>query len=302
MKKIFSFFLLFSSFLFLRCGVKGSPEIPPSNIPEQVKKIYIKQQGKRLIVYWYYTPVYEDGRRIKERFFFRVETLEGKIKPEIKHIENLYWFEKSLNSFDKEICFRINIITERNFISSSKFFCFIPEKNYPILSKKIEVKETEEGLLLTFNQFYETVLVYRGNNPELIPPISYKVLRKVDSFLDKDVAINKYYCYYITLKEDTVESNPSNKVCVFYEDRFPPKPIRNPEIINFGGSLFIIWDDSPSSDVVGYILKKNGILLTPEPVYTYFFTLKDWKKGDIIEIYAVDKAGNKSSPAYLKIE
>lgn len=305
MKKIFKIYSLLILAVFFSCGVKGSPKIPPSTIPEPVKDIKIKQQGDTIVVFWKYNPVYEDGRKIKEPFLFKIEENDKEIKPVIKNIKNLYWFIKKIPSFEEEFCYRIKVITKKGYMSTSKYFCYLPVKDFPIINADIFLKLKNEGILIIWDKKYiNNVLLYKGEKKDLIPPIPYKKINKSNMFLDKEVQINKRYCYFITVedREKVVESNPSEIKCIIYKDIFPPEPVKNPSFVIYKGKLFIFWDESPSKDVIGYIIEKNDIPLNEKPVYTYFFVIDKFQKGDIIKIYAVDKAGNKSSPVYLKVE
>ncbi len=302
MKTIFKS-LLFSIFIFLlSCGVKGSPKIPPSNTPEPVKNIKIKQQGNTFVVYWKYIPVYEDNRKMHEDFSFEVEENDKTIKPNIKNYRDLYWFRRDIDSFDTEYCYRIKVITKRSNSSISRYYCFLPSIDFPINNVSFSLEIKNEGILLTFDKNYEHLFIYKGEDENTIPPLVYKSLKRKTELLDTNTKLNKRYCYYFTVFKDNIESNPSKIKCILYKDIFPPKPVKNPEIIKHKEKLFIIWTESPSKDVIGYIIEKNGKLLNKEPIYGYFFILDSYKKGDTIAIYAVDKAGNKSPPVYLKVE
>ncbi len=300
MKVIFSLCLLFLPLIF-SCGVKGPPKTPPSKNPEPVKDIYIKQQGNRIVVYWFYNPVYDDGKPIKEKFFFLVEENGVQIKNiKVKSIDNLYWFEKIINNFNNELCYRIIVKTLKGNYSISRYKCIIPH-TIDIEKPNYKLRIVNNGILIVVKNFKKkyTVNVYKGNEKDLIPPVEYASVKK-KQFLDKKVKINSLYCYYLTYKYKADESNPSKTTCILYKDIFPPAPPENPEYIFYKKSLFLIWKESPSADVVYYEIKKgNKVIGLSE---SYFYQVEKWKKGDVFSIYAVDKAGNRSSPVYLKVE
>lgn len=301
MKIIFKVFIFLLLIIFFSCGVKGSPKIPPSKNPEPVKDINIKQQGKRIILYWFYNPVYDDGKPIKEHFSFIIEE-NGKYltNTKIKSIDNLHWIEKIINNFNNEICFRVIVKTERENYSVSKYKCIIPNKNI-LDPPEYLLKVNNEGILIKVKNLKsgKVINIYKGKKKSLIPPIVYKTIKK-NTFLDNDVKMNNSYCYYLTYLEDDIESAPSEVKCILYEDKFSPKPPKDIDYVIYKGSLFLIWSESPSNDVIYYEVKKGKKLLGIST--EYFFQINKWKKGDVFFIYAVDKAGNKSIPAYLRVE
>jgi hypothetical protein len=302
MKILFSVFFTWVFAFFVSCGVKGSPQIPPSKVPEPVKDVKIKQQGKKLVIYWIYKPIYEDGKPIKEKIFFKIEENDNFINSQINKSKNLYWFKRNITSFKKEFCYRIWVFTEKGYTAVSKYFCYLPSKQIPVIKTSLLISIKNEGILLKWNENYELLNIYRGKTEKNIPPIPYVSIKGKDTFIDKNVKLNNRYCYFITTEKDSIESDPSSTKCVVYRDIFPPDPVKNLEGIFYKGKLILIWTESPSEDVIGYVVEKNGKLLNNEPINTYFFIVDRYKKGDIISVYAVDKAGNKSSPAYLKVE
>ncbi len=305
MKKVFKVSILFLSGYLFSCGVKGNPKLPPSTVPEPVKDIHLKQQGDSVLVYWIYNPLYEDNKKIKEKFFFKVEENDTLIHPKILSQKNIYWFRKKIKSYDREYCYRIEIITQRGEKAKSGYFCLLPEKNYPPEIKITTTKVEEGEILLIFNKKAQRVNIYKGTEKEKILPVPFAKETNKNFFLDNDVISDKTYCYYITQvsrKFKNLESKPSPVRCVIYRDIFPPKPPVNPDFIDINGKRIIIWSDSPSKDVVGYLLYKNGKPIFGKPIKTYFYIDKSPKKGDVYTIFAVDKRGNKSRPSYLKTE
>ena len=283
------------------CGVKGPPKTPPSETPENVKNINIKQQGNKIVVYWFYNPVYDDGKPIKEKFFFIVEENGNELKDiNIRSINNLYWFERSIKNFNNEICYRIIVKTVRDKYSISKYRCIIPQK-VDLKPPEYLIKVINEGILINIKRQKKNCIVkiYKGQEKDLIPPIEFASTEE-EQFLDRKIKINNIYCYFLTCSNTLVESNPSKISCVIFKDIFPPKPPRNPDYVIYKNSLFLVWTESPSDDVIHYEIMKNNRLIGRSS--SYFFQIYKWKKGDTFAIYAVDKAGNRSSPVYLKVE
>ena len=295
MKKIFS---ILSIAFIAGCGVKGGPYPPFTDAPETVKKAYIKQQDQQLVVYWNYIPKYADGRSMKENFRFEIYSFDHRIIKKIEKYGNLYWFRYKFSK-ENEYCFRFKVITAKNESKFSKYFCYIPTFNYPLKFPTYELHITEEGIKITWEKPY-TVDIYKINKP-IYYPKPYTVVKNKTEYLDKNVINNRKYCYYLTTENKSgVESAPSDIKCIKYRDIFPPLPPKQPRIIKQNGVFYLIWSDSPSKDVKGYIIYINDRQITPKPVNTYSYILKDYKEGDIVKIIAVDHAGNKSKPLIVK--
>ncbi len=297
MRKVFSFLIFFISIL-LGCGVKGGPYPPYTKSPETVKTVLIKQQDQDLIVYWRYIPRYADGRYMKENFRFEVFSFEHRVVKKINKSGNLYWFRYSF-SHEREYCFRFRVLTEKNKSRFSRYFCYIPTLGYPKTKPDFEIKIVEKGIKLKWKNNNLKTNLYKGKEKTLYP-VPYISL-SANQYLDENVSNGKKYCYYITYEDNNgVESPPSDIKCRIFKDIFPPEPPKNPKLIEKDGQFYLVWTESRSKDTVGYIIEINGKALNKIPVKTYIFKIPEYKKGSVIKIYAVDKAGNKSKPAILK--
>ena len=302
MKRVFKGIALSIILMFSSCGVKGNPKLPPSKVPEPVNDIKIKQQGSFFVIYWRYIPRYEDGKSIKEDFSFIIEENDNRILPDLKNKANLYWFKRKIKNYSSEYCYKITVKTERNEMAESKYFCLLPVKDFPKISPELKLLPKNEGLLLIFNNKFKAVKIYKGKNKNSIIPIPVEEIQNKNHFLDRDVVPEQKYCYYITWVLKNIESNPSKIKCTIYRDSFKPKPPQNVELIKEDKKYIILWSPSPSIDTEGYIVEKNGKFVQRLSKDAYFYIIDNPIKGDIYTVYAVDKAGNKSKPVYLKIE
>jgi hypothetical protein len=296
-----SFLFLVLNFLYLGCGVKGYPKPPKTFNISGIKEIHIKQMGGFAVLYWKYNKVYEDGTPLKEKinFYLIFEKEKYKINPYNK--DDLYWIIEPIKDFEKKLCFKVEIETEKTYKKKkSNFVCIEPVKNYPLLTTKFDVKVKENGIYLNWEKPFPKINIYREINSSLIPPIPYKTVENKSDFLDEKVQLRKKYCYFITISENNVESNSSKIICKRFVDKFPPLPPKEGNILLEDGKLVIVWEESHSKDVIGYLIYKNGKPITEIPIKSYYFIDNTYKKGNTYEIVAVDKAGNRSEP--LKIE
>ncbi|RMD46997.1 MAG: hypothetical protein D6834_01605, partial [Aquificota bacterium] len=145
--------------------------------------------------------------------------------------------------------------------------------------------------------------IYRGNSYTEIKPIPYMQVKNESRFLDKNVNLNKYYCYYITISyKNKIESNRIYSKCIKFKDKFPPNPPKNVSFLIRNKELIIIWQPPKDKDIKGFMILRNGKPIFKFFIKSYFVKIKNFKVGDIFTIISVDMADNKSKPVYLKIE
>jgi hypothetical protein len=290
--------LLTLTLIISACGVKGNPKPPPSFTPSPIENVYVKQYGNNPLIYFYYDKKYTDSNPIKEDIYFVIYKNEKRINPQILSKENLYWF---IDTFEKkESCYKVVVKTKRRESLPSKVVC-ISKKEISSLQlnpPKLELVEDAVEIYLPAVNYPKNI--YKVNSKEeFIPTASYTA--DSEKFVDQNVELDKEYCYYYTLSlANSVETEKSPTVCTVFKDIFPPNPPKRGKIIVKENQATLIWEESDSKDVVGYLIYKNGNLLNQIPLKTYYFTDKSYKKGDTYKVIAVDKANNKSLPLEIK--
>lgn len=278
-------------FTVLSCGVKGNPKPPPIDQPSPITDIQIKQVGNFGLVIFRYPKLYIDSRPIKEDVEFRVFRNYQEIKVDVVKKDELHWFFDRLS--EKQQCYEIMVRVKNRSSNPSKRVCIIPKTvTHPPLVE-LSLENRDEGILIKTNQS-KKINLYRVNSPAEFNPIPFKVIE--GEFLDSQVSVGRSLCYYYTFYlGDGVESDYSKSFCIIYMDTFPPEPpTMGKLIVNEDSSATIVWMESRSKDVVGYIIYKNSKPVLDQPVKTYFFTDRDYKEGDIYTVYSIDKANNKS--------
>ena len=298
-RKIYSTIVLLFAFFFISCGIKGYPGQPFSDKPSPVQNLRAKQQGNKVIFIWEYNLKYEDGRPINKPVEFYAVSFDKKpIKLKVKKYKNLYWFEKRIIPQQKTYCFKIFVKVDKKTSEFSDYRCIKVNKNYPH-KVPLKLKLTEEGILLNWS-IKTSVNIYKGNLKD-VPPKVYRKSINSTKFLDIHVKTENRYCYYITIpKNKYVEGIPSKTICTFYKDIFPPEPPADGFLYKQNNYALIFWDDSPSKDVKGYKVYKNKKPLFKFLLKTYYIKDKNYKKGDIYYITAVDNAGNESKPLVIR--
>jgi len=109
------------------------------------------------------------------------------------------------------------------------------------------------------------------------------------------------FCYSITGISKNVESVP-NEVC--FKKQTPPAPA-TPKNINFlvyKDKIYVYWEPNEDSGyTVGYLVYKNGKLITKKPISSNVFIAKVPKGFTVFDVKAVSRYGNESKPAELQI-
>lgn len=291
---IFRILIIIALFI-ASCGVKGNPKPPPSNVPSPITKLYAKQYGENIIIYFQYIPTYKDGRNIEKPINFKIYKDNKPFDTKIFNNQSYYWFFDSISQ--KESCYTVVVETEKD-ESQSKPVCFKGKKIETQEPKGLNIDILEEGLKISIDT--DTPLyLYKVEKEDAFIPITYKKLTTKE-YIDKDVQLNKTYCYYYTIIKDDIESQKSQTVCKTFKDIFPPLPPENGKLIIENGNATIVFDESKSKDVVGYIFFKNGKKINDIPIKTYYFEDKDYKPGDTYKVVAVDVGGNLSNPLEIR--
>ncbi|WP_297887058.1 hypothetical protein [Sulfurihydrogenibium sp.] len=294
---VFKLFLLLAVFVF-SCGVKGNPKPPPSFVPAEVEDIHVKQYDDSPLIYFSYEKKYRDGNPINENVNFVFYRNEKKINPILYSKDNLYWFFDTFE--DKENCYKVVVKTKKKESLPSKVVCIKKIEVPKVVLNPPKIEIVEDGLKINF-YVENQVNLYRVYNQDEFLPIPY--VSSKNFYVDKDVELDKKYCYYYTVSITKFsETQKSPTVCEVFKDIFPPLPPEKGRIIVDKNEATIVWEESKSKDVVGYLIYKNDKPLNSVPIKTYYFIDKDYKPSDVYKVVAVDKGSNKSKELVIKNE
>ena len=291
MRKSYKLFFLFLIGFLFSCGVKSSPLPPEDKTPKVVDNLNIKQQGNLIVLYWKYNKAQDISFKI---------LLNGKeINLPIFQQGNLFWIEYPFKGFSVEYCFQVETI-RGIFSKTSKYKC-ITTKKFNLFSDSPKIFQKEGEIYIKWEDKKGEFFIYKEKSKNRIPPIVYSKIKNNNIFEDRNVISGQKYCYFLTKNENQVESNRVYTECITYVDIYPPKKPKISYIKN-RNNLIIILGHIDENDFAGFLIEKNGKLLTNIPTKTYYFIDKNWHRSDVYKIYSVDKNGNKSSPVYLRVE
>jgi hypothetical protein len=128
---------------------------------------------------------------------------------------------------------------------------------------------------------------------------------------DKTLLYGETYCYTVSAlvsgRTGPVEGSPAPELCVGFKDIYPPEPPQKVSSISGRGSIKLVWEEKPGSDVAGYnVYRKPGtgkdwVKLNDKPIRETTFTDTGVQTGTRYEyrITAIDNAEppNESSPS-----
>jgi hypothetical protein len=152
--------------------------------------------------------------------------------------------------------------------------------------------------------------------PVITPaPLNPKPL-EVTTFAHEGAAPGKEQCFVVrsvaTVGTATIESDPSDPICVTPRDIFPPAPPKNLQAVGSAGVINLIWDANSESDIAGYLVLRGEAPgdtlqpLTPDPIKETRYQDRAIKPGVlyVYAIVAVDRATppNKSAPSNRVLE
>ena len=137
-------------------------------------------------------------------------------------------------------------------------------------------------------------------------PLNSKPL-DTTSFTQPGAAPDKEQCFVVrsvaTVGSATIESDPSDPLCVTPKDTFPPAAPKGVTAVGGSGAVNLIWDANSESDLAGYLVLRGEAPgdrlqpLMPRPIRETRYTDRDVSAGVtyVYVVIAVDKAGNRSA-------
>ena len=128
------------------------------------------------------------------------------------------------------------------------------------------------------------------------------------TYVDKRVTFDVERCYVtrlvVPLAGVTVETDPSDRVCVTPRDTFPPVAPTGLNAVPEVGAISLIWNPVEVTDLAGYIVTRAtdassaGVAVTADPISeTTFRDAVPTGTRVRYTVQAVDKSGNRSAPS-----
>jgi hypothetical protein len=146
-------------------------------------------------------------------------------------------------------------------------------------------------------------------------PLNPKPLDET-TFTHDGAAPGKERCFVVrsvaTVGLATIESDPSDPICLTPRDIFPPAAPKNLQVVGSAGVINLIWDANTESDLAGYLVLRGEAPgdtlqpLTPEPIKETRYQDRSIRPGVsyVYAVVAVDRATppNRSAPSNRVLE
>ncbi len=277
--------LLFS---FSTCGHRGNPLPPLTKKPSPPIITEKVQDFNRPLIVWRKVTTYEDGRKIPNPSEVHYEVVVNFGKETYETDKN-YFLDSPINVGEKR-CYKVISIYKRE-KNESKVECLLGRK--PIMNiPKINV-EAGDGLVKVYvKNPLMRVEVFRNQEFPFVKPYA---TFKGSFFIDKNVKNGKRYNYRFRFSKSSVKGRLTEPCSITPQDRIPPLPPPKAYLVK-SPVCTLFWEPSPSKDVVDYVVKTDRREIRVSGIYLTFKVCP--KK---VAIYAVDKSGNLSKPAFPEV-
>ncbi|MEO2068162.1 MAG: hypothetical protein ABGX27_01460 [Desulfurobacteriaceae bacterium] len=295
MKRLVFLLLLPFIFSFTMCGKRKDPLPPLEFYPEKPKILSVEQVEDKFLVRWKPVKKFYDGRRIRDIKNLHYEILVNFGERKYK-TKKPFFFDKETSKIGERRCYTVYAVYKSKRSDPSEPFCIItkePIKETPVILNSF----AGDGFVkFTFKPSKDfSIEVFRNGK-------LYRILPKgVEEFVDEDVVNGREYSYRFRFSLGYLKGRFTNIFKVIPEDRIPPEPPKNPVIVRKGKSCILLWEPSPSKDVVGYLIQRRGDEMVRKLGKVIYFFLKNCGK-ETYYIRAFDKSGNFSKRIKVKEE
>jgi len=275
------------------CGHRGAPKPPLSYTPATPKVVGAVQEFDSPLIWWERVSTFDDGRKIPQpqEVEYEVSVNFGKVK--IKTREN-YLKDYPLAEGEKR-CYSVAAIYEGRKSQPSEPTCIRWKRPIYQIPKVVDVLEGDGFVKISFTPSpYLKTEVFKNQKEPFTSP--YKVLDEGTSlFIDESVKNGESYTYLFRFSEGDLKGRFSKPVVAAPRDDVRPEPPQNALLVRVGESCTLVWEPSPSLDVVGYLIETERGRIETDGIY---FTFKSCPGA--IRLFAVDKAGNLSEEAKIE--
>jgi hypothetical protein len=179
----------------------------------------------------------------------------------------------------------------------SKKLCLKPVPDIKPHIKVIEINSKEVKLEVL--SLFKEILLFVWKEKEK-PDLKNARLISPGIAVLKDLKLGETYFIAGTVKYGKNLFGPLSKaIKLKYEDRVPPEPPEGGGYFIEGDKVVLIWNKSKSSDVVEYVVERDGKRFK---VKKNTFSEKLPGKEVVYRVRAVDRGGNESKPFEIEVK
>jgi len=278
------------------CGNKGDPLPPFSKDPSVPEVSAIQQVQDRFLVLWKSVTTFDDGRKIP-------------VPGEVTYVVSVNFGERSYTCkqhyfvdpvkvlLGEKRCYSVTAVYRGHRSLPCEPVCLVAQEPIEEVPK---VKSAVAGdgfveIQVSRCPGCEVEVFKDADFPYAFP---YRILSGKGVFRDESVLNRSLYVYRFRFSRGCVKGRLSEPVTLMPVDKDPPLPPPSAILLRKRSSCLLIWEPSPSKDVVLYRIRAGARWFTAETDRIYFY-LSQCPSGTFY-IHAVDKAENASDEIPFK--
>jgi len=289
LRKILIASLLPLLFSFTVCGHRGAPKPPLSYKPKTPKLYPPIQEYKSPLVWWERVTQFEDGRKIPQpqKVEYKVVINFGK---RVVKTKEPYYKDFPIEAGQRR-CYSVAAIYNGKEGEPSEPTCITgkePIEERPVVKRLLEEDSLVEIEIEPSREYSVEIFKNQTEEPFVKP---YATLKPGESlFKDNNVKNDVTYTYLLRFAKDELKGPFTEPITATPKDKTPPLPPPSALLV-LGEPCVLLWEPSPSEDVIGYKVVADG-----EEIFTSGIYLTFKKCPERVTLYAVDKGKNLSKP------
>ena len=276
-------------FSFSTCGHRGDPLPPLTKDPATPQVESLVQDFNRPLLVWREVRTYRDGRKLPDPRSVRYVIVVNFGKKKVKTGKN-YFLDVPVKPGERR-CYSIISVYRGRESPPGNPICIVGKR--PIHeTPEFEAIGGDNHVVINVKNPDFPLEVFRNQEEPFLKPYA---TFKGRTFIDRNVENGKSYRYRLRFYRGKLKGKLSREVTVIPQDRIPPLPPSYAYVIT-GRICSVVWDPSPSSDVVYYEVKSGDLTLKTSGIY-----LNLPGCNGTVSVIAVDKAGNRSKPVRAEV-
>jgi hypothetical protein len=277
------------------CGKVGAPLPPFIRIPERVTDLAVRQDGNDLILTWTNPATYVDGSeatdlsqiqiRANDVILMEVEvTAPGKTQTIAIPVGA---------ALDVSRSFAVTAETTQGKLSQVSNTVTISPIAVPGKVVRLRAFVDQRRITLVWEKPQEHPELAEAYQVSRIAPPETQMVSET-RYEDLRFRPGEMYTYQVTAMRGMVPGVGPESVSAVIEDKVPPQVPTGLDIVVSDTGAFVTWVPNAESDLAGYRVFRNAMLVTDRVITTNSFFDPEYRVGLSYSISAVDEFGNES--------
>jgi hypothetical protein len=277
------------------CGKVGAPLPPFIRIPERVTDLAVRQDGNDLILTWTNPATYVDGSeatdlsqiqiRANDVILMEVDvTAPGKTQTIAIPVGA---------ALDVSRSFAVTAETTQGKLSQVSNTVTISPIAVPGKVVRLRAFVDQRRITLVWEKPQEHPELAEAYQVSRIAPAETQMVSET-RYEDLRFRPGEMYTYQVTAMRGMVPGVGPESVSAVIEDKVPPQVPTGLDIVVSDTGAFVTWVPNAESDLAGYRVFRNAMLVTDRVITTNSFFDPEYRVGLSYSISAVDEFGNES--------